>query len=202
LFISIALGTAASWLIRRNIRKSDAEINALSIVTSSQIPPIGKLYAVPPHQRPDLPPQMIAALWYFKEIPPESMPGLAANLLDRGFDGKWLRRCAGEINPVRADIEGYANGLFMDAGVQAPFNEAQSQEVIGMFLAAEINDGRLNPFDGVRRIAALYDWDLLSQSALAPLINLAYEDEYESTKKESEIRQRILSTCSDLVSRR
>jgi hypothetical protein len=124
------------------------------------------------------------------------MPNIASDLLERGFDGKWLRRCAGEIRPIRADIDEYVDALFLELGAQAPLSDDQAREAIGSFVVNEINAGTVTAFDGAGRVAALYDWDMPSDSKFSPLIALAYQDEYESPEKETEIRQKILAFCS------
>jgi hypothetical protein len=195
-FISIILGLAAGlWISFRN-RRAEAETRYLAITPSPQTSFASKFYIIPPSQWPELNPHTLAALWYCRGIPPESMPDIASNLLERGLDGKWLRRCAGEMKPVRADIDEYVDALFLELGAQAPLSEDQAREAVASFLMDEISEGRINAFDGAGRVAALYEWDVPSDSKLSPLIALAYEDEYESPEKEAEIRQKILAFCS------
>ncbi len=195
---SVVSGLAAAWLFRRSSRRADDRLQTLSIAPLPHAAVPGRFYAIPPHQWNTLEPVVIASLWYSHEIPSETMPGLAASLLERGFDGKWLRRCAGEMRPVRADLDEFVDAMFMETGVRAPLSEGQAREAIGLLLARRINQGKLDPLDGASRIAAVYDWASPSDSPFSLLIELAYEDEYESGEKEAEIRTRILAACSQL----
>ncbi len=90
------------------------------------------------------------------------------------------------------------DAMFIEAGVRAPIGEAQAREEIGLLLVRRISQGELNPFDGASRIATVFDWTSPSDSFLSPLVDLAYEDEYESEQKEAEIRRNILDACAEI----
>ena len=100
---------------------------------------------------------------------------------------------------MRADLDGFVDAMFIEAGVRAPVGEAQAREAIGLLLIRRISQGELDPFDGASRIAAVFDWKSPSDSSLSPLVDLAYEDEYESKQKEAEIRLSILAACAEIL---
>lgn len=197
--VSIVSGMAIGWLLRRATISEDRRMRSLSIAPAPLASVPGRFYAISPHDWSTLEPVIIASLWYTHEIPSETMPGLAASLLKRGFDGPCLRRCAGEMRPVRADLDGFMDAMFIEAGVRAPIGEAQAREEIGLLLVRRISQGELNPFDGASRIATVFDWTSPSDSFLSPLVDLAYEDEYESEQKEAEIRRNIRDACAEIL---
>ena len=197
--ISVVLGLAASVWLKVMHRKAESNTQALSIAPPPEIPIPGRFHIIPPAEWPSLGPNTIAALWYSGEIPPEAMPDLAADLMLRGFDGKWLRRCAGESRPVSADINEYVDEMFMEIGVEGPFNRAQALEMVGLFITHEVSEGRVEATAGAERIAALYDWEWPSDSIFSSLIELALKSEYESDDKRAENQKQIMALCSGLA---
>ena len=196
--ISSILGAAVGWLIARRTRKADSEASAISITPRMNVQIPGRFHAIPRDQWPKLPPELIAALWYCREVPPEAMPDMAAGLLEQGFDGKWLKRCVGLIKPTSSDIE-FADKMFQELGVAAPLTDLHSRELIGAFMAEQILDGTLDPFAGADRIAMLNDWDSdFGHSPLQQFIDMAEQNELTSRDNEEEVRQRILEACREL----
>ena len=65
-------------------------------------------------------PELIAAQWISGEIWPEKAPGVAADLLDMGFDTPSMRRLAGEMRVgCRADVEALVLKMLKELGVIA-----------------------------------------------------------------------------------
>ena len=87
-------------------------------------------------------PASLAIHYYFGDLGYESWPKIAADALERGFDGKSLRNLAGLQNPVQADIAApEIDAAFRELGVAAPIPRSEAQ-----LLAIECNGspGRQN----------------------------------------------------------
>lgn len=127
------------------------------------------------------------------------MPALAAELLAEGWDGKWLRYCAGETDPLAADLKVYVPYVFLELGARAPMSKDEAHEIIGAYLVKEMAEERLDPLDGVHRIAELYSWSLVSPSPCAVLIPWAFEARRGSPEEQPEIRRNIRAICAKLM---
>jgi hypothetical protein len=225
----IVLGIGSSLLIASRRREADSETQALSLVAQTEPTPRAEtppqpmtppqaispsqtvapppaampqpdgFHFIPPRQWPSLQPDILAALWYSGEIPSPVMPALATELLAAGWDGKWLRYCAGETDPLTADLKVYVPYVFLELGARAPLTEDEAHETIGAYLVKEMAEGRLDPIEGVHSIAELYGWTLVSPSRFAALIPWAFEARRSSPEERPEIRRNITAICAKLM---
>jgi len=126
------------------------------------------------------PPEVLAALWAVNEIRSEELPPLAADLLEVGHDGKYLRRLAGEmVASTRVDVAEVADKAFAELGVSQPMDVPAANRVLARFLAQRVLNSELEPSKAVLGIAQLYDWDHQGPAKEFVLLNYAYEDLYE-----------------------
>jgi hypothetical protein len=225
----IVLGIGSSLLIASRRRNADSETQALSLVSQveptprAETPPQPMMsqrpitlpqtvapppaampqpdgfHFIPPRQWPSLQPDILAALWYSHEIPSQVMPALATELLAAGWDGKWLRYCAGETDPLTADLNVYVPYVFLELGARAPLTEDEAHEIIGAYLVKEMAEERLDPIEGVHRVAELFGWNLVSPSRFAALIPWAFEARRGSPEEQPEIRRNITAICAKLM---
>lgn len=127
-------------------------------------------------QRPDV----LAALWAVNEIRSEELPPLAADLLEAGHDGKYLRRLAGEISAgTRADVAELAEKVFAEFGVPEPMSVAAANQLLARYFAEKVLNDQLEPSKATVEIARLYDWDHLGPAKEFVMLNYAYEELYE-----------------------
>ncbi len=109
---------------------SISDTQLFSSLESNSVP--GSLYTDPPRSAavkytnvpaPDDPltPISVAVRWTSHDLYGEEMPGIAADLLEKGFDSLSLRRLAGETKVhSRDDIEPLVNSTFRQLGVDYP----------------------------------------------------------------------------------
>jgi len=74
------------------------------------------------------------------------MPGIAADLLEAGFDSPSLRRLAGEIATCSADVEELVAKVIREFGLPYPMPEEQAQLIFARQLAREVIAGRRLPW--------------------------------------------------------
>jgi hypothetical protein len=112
--------------------------------------------------------------WHFGLLFPESVPAFAADALEVGCDGRWLRRIAGMTRPTRVDLERIIDDMFGELG-QSPITDT---EAAGNRLARRITDqivsGAISPYDGANVIWTVY-LGLGQPKALVPFVGLASE---------------------------
>jgi hypothetical protein len=79
-------------------------------------------------------PNKFAVLYYFGALSYWQLPAISADALEHGFDGRFLRRLAGLVNPVASDIRPEEiDSAFREMGVDAPLPKDQAR----LALAAE-----------------------------------------------------------------
>ena len=99
-----------------------------------------------PEPDSDLSVQLIAARWRCNDIYGEDMRGIAADLLEAGFDSPSLRRLAGEIATCSADVEELVAKVIREFGLPYPMPEEQAQLIFARQLAREVIASRRLPW--------------------------------------------------------
>src|SRR5215467_13669847 len=98
-------------------------------------------------------PHKLAVLYYFGELQDWKLPQIAADALERGYDGDSLRRLAGLINPVASDIRAEEiDSAFTEMGVAAPLTKDYARLVLAAETASKALDGEMNVFDAATHI--------------------------------------------------
>jgi hypothetical protein len=98
-------------------------------------------------------PHKLAVLYYFGDLQYWKLPQIAADALERGYDGNSLRRLAGLMNPVESDIRtADIDSAFTEMGVAAPLTEDYARLVLAAEAATKALHGDLNVFDAATHI--------------------------------------------------
>jgi len=98
-------------------------------------------------------PHKLAVLYYFGDLQYWKLPQIAADALERGYDGDSLRRLAGLINPVASDIRAEEiDSAFTEMGVAAPLTKDYARLVLAAESAAKAVHGDSNVFDAATHI--------------------------------------------------
>jgi hypothetical protein len=94
-------------------------------------------------------PELLAVTIYF------------ADALEYGFDGRFLRRLAGLVNPVASDIRpDEIDAAFREMGVAAPVPKDEARLVLATEAAKRAIAGESNVFDEATHIRIhLCEWD-------------------------------------------
>jgi hypothetical protein len=93
-------------------------------------------------------PKDIAVHYYFGDLQYWKMPGIAADALELGYDGRALRILAGLMNPTEGDIrQEEIDSAFKEMGVAAPISKEQARLILARQSAVKAIHGDSNVFD-------------------------------------------------------
>jgi hypothetical protein len=118
------------------------------------------------------------ALWCLGQLPPEDIPEIACQALERGFDSPTIRKLAGLHKPVASDIGDLFDRAMIEMG-RKPLSKKAAGLLIAKDIAAQIVRGQIDPYQGAREIW----WEIWNEcerpEELKAFVGLAdgYEDE-------------------------
>jgi len=133
-------------LIRRLVTKIvDPEAARLRTIYDEPPVPLAGQYPDVPQPDDPMSPMVIAARWGSRDLYGEDMPGVAADLLEKGYDTPSLRRLAGEMNVAcSADVEPLVARVFRELGVRYPLTELERSLIASRQIAREVIAGKRN----------------------------------------------------------
>jgi len=100
-----------------------------------------------------LAPISIAARWASRDLYGEDMPGVAADLLEKGLDTSSLRRLAGELQVHNRDaIEALVGAMFRELGVAYPLLEQTAKLIASRQIAREVIAGIRNAWTAANHL--------------------------------------------------
>jgi hypothetical protein len=93
-------------------------------------------------------PSEIAVRYYFGDLQYWKLPGIAADALEQGYDGRALRILAALIKPTASDIrDEEIDAAFRDMGIVAPIPKDKARLILAKQSAAKAINGESNVFD-------------------------------------------------------
>jgi hypothetical protein len=163
-----------------------------------------------PHgdEYPDVPPPedcrsliFFAARWASHDLYGEDMPGVAADLLELGYDSPSLRRLAGETEIHNsADAEPLVSKMFFELGVTHPLPERAARLITSCQIAREVIAGLRNPWSAASALGVMWRWDsdiAEVQDIDSILDEVDWSAEYR--RSSSDLNQALLSAFARLA---
>jgi hypothetical protein len=142
-----------------HLELASPERTGLLAQASSNIAKELNLSRIPP---PDsqLSPVLLAARWISHDIYDEDMPGIAADLLEAGYDTPALVRLACEMNLYGApEAEGLIKKAFEELGVLWPFSEMRAKLIATRQIARQVIAGERDSHRAASHIeVCLWGW--------------------------------------------
>jgi hypothetical protein len=155
---------------------------------------------IPKEQWKEQPLEVLAALWAVDEIRSEELPPLAADLLEGGYDGKYLRRLAGEmVAGTRADVAGLAAKAFAELGVLEPISVTAANRLLTRYFAEKVLNRQLDPAKAVLKIAYLHDWDHQGPGKEFVMLNYAYREQPVSSNHGNQLDEQTREACVSFI---
>jgi hypothetical protein len=97
------------------------------------------------------PMQLAVAKWVLGLLPSESLPEIAATVLENGLDTPALRQLAGELRPTMRDAGPIFQKAVVELGITLP-SKPDAGLIVAREYATEISEGITTPYEGARRI--------------------------------------------------
>jgi hypothetical protein len=139
----------------------------------------------------------VAEKYALGTISVEDLPGLAADVLEAGYDAPSLRRLAASQGRDREEIRRTFAKTLQEFGTRMP---SQEEAVLSAArrIARSVLEGEISPYQGARRIW----WDLYSRfgqpESLSGFVGLASEYE-DAPKHQDEISRHIIEECERIL---
>ena len=148
-------------------------------------------------------PNKFAVLYYFGDLSYWQLPAISADALEHGFDGRFLRRLAGLVNPVASDIRPEEiDSAFREMGVDAPLPKDQARLVLAAEAARRAISGESNVFNEATHIRThICEWRN-APPELKPIVELSAEFEHAPRWKWKQLEQDLRDAMSKFLSTR
>lgn len=145
-------------------------------------------------------PASLAIHYYFGDLGYESLPKIAADALERGFDGKSLRNLAGLQNAVQADIAATEiDAAFRELGVAAPIPRSEAQLALAIECARDALNGKINIFDAATHIRIFICELKDNVPYLSGICGLSKKAKTISANHWPALEQQLVASFSELV---
>ena len=139
----------------------------------------GEYPDVPPPD-PPLSPLLLAARWQSHDLYGEDIPGVAADMLEAGYDTPALRRLAGEIQIASSsDVEPLVTQMFHELGVGFPLSGVRARMVTSRQVAREVVAGLRNRWTAASHLEiVVWRWNA-PDGTLAALFSINDEIDWD-----------------------
>lgn len=188
-------------MIRRWAKKLSGRL-APELAEPYFVAPVSHAEQYPDVPKPDfgLTPSELAQQWLCQGLHGEDMPGVAADLLERGYDSPTLRRLAGVMGrPSSADVKDLIEQMLLELGVKLPQDDRLARLILTRQLAREVIAGLRNPWEAVAHVEALI---MLWNSGIPELIQLAQiHEELNWNKVRDGLVERLADELVDVFAR-
>ena len=121
---------------------------------------VAATYPDVPAPDPSYSPYLLAARWQTHDLYGEDMPGIAADLLEAGYDTLTIRRLAGEMNVTSSsDVEPLVERMFREFAVRYPLSDTQAKLIFSRQIAREVIAGIRNPWAAANKLEiTIWGW--------------------------------------------
>jgi hypothetical protein len=149
-----------------------------------------------------LSPTILAARWASHDLYGEDMPGVAADLLEAGFDTPAIRRLAGEtqINNS-ADAHPLVSRMFRELGISPLLGEQEAKLIVSRQLAREVIAGRRNAWAAANHLEIVI-WEHLPPNAdLSAIFQINDEIDWDAAYRRSlrDLNAALLEAFADMA---
>jgi len=182
---SFTVDAHASITKRKSVRIPAADEDFTGLYTKPPTSSATKHSGVPP---PDvaLSPRILAARWVSHDLYGEEMPGIAADLLEAGFDTPAVRRLAGEtqVNNT-ADAVPLVSRMFRELGISPSLGEQEAKLIVSRQLAREVIAGCRNAWATASHLEIVIWGHLPPNAELSAIFQMNDEIDWDAPYRRS-----------------
>jgi hypothetical protein len=148
-------------------------------------------------------PNKLAVLYYFGDLGYWQLPAISADALEHGFDGRFLRRLAGMVNPVASDIRPEEiDSAFREMGIDAPIPKEKARLALATEAVQRAISGESNLFNEATHIRIhICEWRN-APTELRPIVELSAESEHAPRWKWKRLEEDLRNAMADFLRNR
>jgi hypothetical protein len=150
-----------------------------------------------------LSPTLLASRWVSGDLRGEDMPGVAADLLEAGYDSRSLRRLAGEMQASNSEaLEPLVGAVFSEVGVNYPISEREAKIIASRQIAREVIAGKRNPWTEASHLEiAIWNW-VPETPELELIFSINDEVDWDSAERRTlpDLKKALLRASARLAS--
>lgn len=149
---------------------------------------------------PKFDPDAIAVQYYFGDLRYWKLPSICIEALEHGFDGRFLRRLSGLVNPVERDMrQEEIDAAFREMGVNAPIPKDKARLVLATDAAKRALAGETNVFDAATHIrihiCELHD----APPELQPIVALSKKSEHAPSWQWNQLEKQLRDAMTQFL---
>lgn len=149
---------------------------------------------------PKFDPGAIAVQYYFGDLQYWKLPSICIEALEHGFDGRFLRRLSGLVNPVERDMrQEEIDAAFREMGVNAPIPKDKARLVLATDAAKRALAGETNVFDAATHIrihiCELHD----APPELQPIVALSKKSEHAPSWQWNQLEKQLRDAMTQFL---
>jgi hypothetical protein len=142
---------------------------------------------------PDVPPPdstlspiILAARWSSRDLYGEDMPGIAADLLEAGYDTPALRRLSAETHiNGSAEVEPLVGRMFCELGIHYPLREEEANLIASRQIAREVIAGSRNAWAAASHIEIVIWGRIPGNAELEMIFSINDEIDWDAPERRS-----------------
>ena len=148
-------------------------------------------------------PYNLAVLYYFGDLQHWKIPAVCIEAIERGFDGRALRRLSGLVNPVERDIrQDEIDTAFREMGVNAPIPKDEARLALAAEAARRALAGETDVFNEATHIRLhICKWQEAPPD-LRPIVDLSEQSEHASSWKWNKLEKQLRSAMAQFLNTR
>jgi hypothetical protein len=148
-------------------------------------------------------PYNLAVQYYFGDLQYWRIPAICIEALERKFDGRFLRRLAGLVNPVASDIRPEEiDSAFREMGVDAPIPRDQARLALAAESARRAISGESNVFNEATHIRIhICEWHE-APPELQPIVDISEQSEHAPSWKWNNLEKQLRNAMAQFLGTR
>ncbi len=152
-------------------------------------------------RKADFDPQALAVQYYSGDLGYWQIPALCIEALEHGFDGRFLRRLSGLVNPAASDIrQEEIDSAFREIGVAAPIPTEVARLSLARDAAKRALAGETNVFNEATHIRIHICNGHDAPPQLQAIVDLSEQSEHAPRWKWQQLEEQLRAAMTQFLS--